>query len=148
MITRRALEGLARTQKLSIGNAEKDYLLDIILQSISHHQQKNLIFKGGTCLYKFHHLPRFSEDLDFSALKIIDINEFTQKITKDLERKGVYATEHTRKEPHNSVLLTLRIKGPLVTYSPSKREEPLASSTELPVPSPQALIRLCPSLSL
>ena len=35
-----------------------------------------------------------------------------------------------------------------VTSSPSKREEPLASSTELPAPSPQALIRLCPSLSL
>ena len=35
-----------------------------------------------------------------------------------------------------------------VTYSPSKREEPLASLTELPAPSPQALIRLCPSLFL
>lgn len=26
-------------------------------------------FYGGTCLRIFHHLPRFSEDLDFSLLK-------------------------------------------------------------------------------
>ncbi len=119
MITRRALEELARKQKLGLGNAEKDYLLDMILRSIAQHQQKDLIFKGGTCLYKFHHLPRFSEDLDFSALRKIDVNAFVQTIITDLEKEGVYATEHTRKEPFNSVLITLRIKGPLLTENPS-----------------------------
>lgn len=118
MITRRALEELARKQKLALGNAEKDYLLDLILRSISKHQPKDLIFKGGTCLYKFHSLPRFSEDLDFSALKKIDVDTFVQKIITDLEKEGVYATEHTRKEPYNSVLITLKIKGPLLTESP------------------------------
>src|SRR3989344_3874536 len=117
MITRRALEELARKQKLALGNAEKDYLLDLILRSIS--QNKDLIFKGGTCLYKFHQLPRFSEDLDFSALRIIDINKFMQKIMTDLEQEGVYALGHTRKELYNSVLITLRLKGPLLSENPS-----------------------------
>ncbi len=118
MITRRALEELARKQKLNLGNAEKDYLLDLILRSISQHQSKDLIFKGGTCLYKFHYLPRFSEDLDFSALRTIDVNAFVQKIITDLEKEGVHATEHSRKEPYNSVLITLKIKGPLLTENP------------------------------
>lgn len=119
MITRRALEELARKQKFSLGNAEKDYLLDLILRSIAKHYLDALVFKGGTCLYKFHQLPRFSEDLDFSGITALDINAFVQKIIGDLEKEGVYATEHTRKEPHNSVLITLRIKGPLLTENPS-----------------------------
>ncbi len=35
VITRRALEELARKQKLTLGNAEKDYLLDLVLRSIT-----------------------------------------------------------------------------------------------------------------
>ncbi len=118
MITRRTLEEFARKQKLSLGNAEKDYLLDLALRSISQHCPKELIFKGGTCLYKFHHLPRFSEDLDFSGLKMIDIHAFIQHIIADLEKEGIETQQHTRKEPHNSVLITLRLKGPLLNQSP------------------------------
>jgi len=119
MITRRALEELARKQKLSLGNAEKDYLLDLVLRSIAQHYLNTLIFKGGTCLYKFHALPRFSEDLDFSGIKMIDINDFIKNIIKDLEKEGVYAVEHHRKEPYNSVLITLQVKGPLLSGNPS-----------------------------
>ncbi|MBI4980361.1 nucleotidyl transferase AbiEii/AbiGii toxin family protein [Candidatus Woesearchaeota archaeon] len=119
MITRRALEELARKQKLSLGNAEKDYLLDLVLRSIAQHCPHTLVFKGGTCLYKFHQLPRFSEDLDFSGIKMLDINDFVKKILADLEKEGVYAKEHTRKEPYNSVLITLQVKGPLLSENPS-----------------------------
>lgn len=118
MITRRALEEFARQQKLSLGNAEKDYLLDLVLRSISQRHSPDLIFKGGTCLYKFHHLPRFSEDLDFSAMKMIDVHAFVKDIIVDLEKEGVFTKEHSRKEPYSSVLITLRIKGPLLTEIP------------------------------
>ena len=41
--------------------------------SISNHTKNELVFKGGTCLYKFYKFNRFSEDIDFSALSPIDL---------------------------------------------------------------------------
>ncbi|KUK79861.1 MAG: transmembrane(s)proteins 21..43 [Microgenomates bacterium 39_7] len=39
----------------------------ILLDIYKHPQlQSQLVFKGGTCLYYFYNLPRFSTDLDFS----------------------------------------------------------------------------------
>lgn len=37
---------------------------------------KNLIFRGGTALRLAYNSPRFSDDLDFSVLKPIKVNEF------------------------------------------------------------------------
>jgi len=150
MITRRTLEEFARKQKLSLGNAEKDYLLDLILRSIS--KNKDLIFKGGTCLYKFHHLPRFSEDLDFSALRMIDIDLFIQKIITDLEQEGVHSIGHTRKEPYNSILITVRFKGPLFSENPSSAASigidiNFKSEVVLP-PEQQEYISFYPSIGL
>lgn len=46
---------------------EKDYFQDLLLHRL-YQQTNQLVFKGGTALYKFYQLPRFSEDLDFSVL--------------------------------------------------------------------------------
>lgn len=46
---------------------EKDYLQDLTLSAIFK-KTNMLVFKGGTALYKFYGLPRFSEDLDFSVI--------------------------------------------------------------------------------
>jgi len=57
---------------------EKDYILSWILFGISKHEQlsKAIVFKGGTVLKKVYFEDyRFSEDLDFTILKI--------EITKD-----------------------------------------------------------------
>ena len=78
---------------------EKDYLINLMLKVISINKLSNsLEFKGGTALYIFHGLNRFSEDLDFSYIgkdkeinKQIDsliepiIKDFnlSYKITKD-----------------------------------------------------------------
>ena len=46
---------------------EKDYLLNLMLKIISVNRLSNYIaFKGGTALYMFYGLDRFSEDLDFT----------------------------------------------------------------------------------
>ncbi len=45
---------------------EKDYLQDILLESI-YRDSDFLVFKGGTALSKFYSLGRFSSDLDFTA---------------------------------------------------------------------------------
>lgn len=47
---------------------EKDYLQDILLESI-YRDSDFLVFKGGTALSKFYSLGRFSTDLDFTASK-------------------------------------------------------------------------------
>lgn len=113
MITKKELEEIARLKGMNLGNAEKDYLLDIALLSISRNTKNELVFKGGTCLYKFYNLSRFSEDLDFSAVKEIDVDKLIQKVILDFEKFGIKANMHKKKEPYNSILITLRIEGPL-----------------------------------
>ncbi|MBU2543789.1 nucleotidyl transferase AbiEii/AbiGii toxin family protein [Patescibacteria group bacterium] len=48
-----------------------------ILREIYQHQQlqSQLVFKGGTCLYFFYDLPRFSTDLDFSFHQQADVEQ-------------------------------------------------------------------------
>ncbi len=118
MITKKELEEYARLKGLSLGNAEKDYMIDIALLSISKNTKNELIFKGGTCLYKFHQLDRFSEDLDFSAVSEIDVNKIIEKIISDFKNFGIKVSEHRKREPFNSILITLRIEGPLFFGKP------------------------------
>ncbi len=48
---------------------EKDYLLNLMLKVVSVNKaSESLEFKGGTSLYMFHGLDRFSEDLDFTYI--------------------------------------------------------------------------------
>ena len=45
-------------------------------------------FYGGTCLRLFHHLPRFSEDMDFSLIEKrsdIHLEDYFQAIMKSLK---------------------------------------------------------------
>lgn len=47
--------------------------------------QAQLVFKGGTCLYLFYDLPRFSTDLDFSLEKGVELESLgVSTITKIL----------------------------------------------------------------
>ncbi|MDP2951313.1 MAG: nucleotidyl transferase AbiEii/AbiGii toxin family protein [bacterium] len=64
-------------------NTEKDYLQDLMLFSLYSKISKELVFKGGTCLYKIYKLNRFSEDLDFTLAKKIDLNKLSDKIILD-----------------------------------------------------------------
>ena len=60
---------------------EKDYYIDLLLYEFSS-LTNNLVFKGGTALYKIYGFPRFSEDIDFTAIGKIDINKIIDKISK------------------------------------------------------------------
>jgi len=118
MITRERLKRIARIKGLSIGNAEKDYLIDLVLLSISRNTRDELVFKGGTCLYKFHKLDRFSEDIDFTRWRDINIDRITKKIISDLDVFGVNANIRKKKELQSSVLISLRAEGPLYDGNP------------------------------
>lgn len=119
MITRKELQDFARLKGLSLGNAEKDYLIDVALLSISRNTKNELVFKGGTCLYKFYKLNRFSEDIDFSAVAELDIDLLIGNVLSDFKKFGIRTSVHQKKEPYNSVLLKLRVEGPLYSGNPA-----------------------------
>lgn len=119
MITKTELIQFAKLKNLNLGNTEKDYLLDMALLSISKNTKNELIFKGGTCLYKFHKLNRFSEDLDFSVTSSVNVNQLMKSLLSDFAKFGIHASEHERREPFNSILITVRVEGPLFTGNPT-----------------------------
>lgn len=114
MIDMQELRRVARTKGLTnMGYAEKDYFQEIILLGISR-EVPDLVFKGGTALYKLHGLDRFSEDLDFSG-KISE--KEIEKITGYLNDFG-YPTKVTKDKPKTGVLLTFVTEGFLYQGTP------------------------------
>ncbi len=112
-----SVEELKKVGKLkgiaNIGYTEKDYLSDLILLSISRNTKDQLVFKGGTCLFKFYKLDRFSEDLDFTLKKDLDIERLFKRIVSDLNTFGAECEIKKVKHVQDSILVTLKIKGPL-----------------------------------
>jgi len=135
MISRSELTSIAEMKHLTIRNAEKDYLLEFLLYSLSD-DRRSLVFKGGTALYKFYNLNRFSEDLDFDAIgKRFDADKITKKIIRNLELIGMQRVLSEKIEYSNETNIRFAIRGPLydgsknsmsrVTINISKREQPM-----------------------
>ena len=113
MLSYDRLENIARLKRLTIINAEKDYLQDLILFSIYSQLGRELVFKGGTCLYKIYKLNRFSEDLDFTLIKEIKIKEITDKLISDLMLLNIGGRVKEIKEHRNQINVRLLLNGPL-----------------------------------
>jgi hypothetical protein len=92
MITREELLRTAKLVGLKPFQEEKHYIQTIILRSIYSRISDELIFKGGTALWFFQGLNRFSEDLDFSIIRNLNIDVLIKKIVGDLELMGVRTT--------------------------------------------------------
>lgn len=119
MITKSELLEIAKLKGISnIGYAEKDYLLELLLFSIAKNTKQELVFKGGTALYKFYKLERFSEDIDFSEAEKSDIDLLIKKTLFDLSKFRVETEFFKVKEPFDSVLITFRTRGPLYDGRP------------------------------
>jgi predicted nucleotidyltransferase component of viral defense system len=90
----------------NIGYAEKDYFQEIIMLGISR-EAPELVFKGGTALYKIHGLDRFSEDLDFCG----ELGEPQARRISTYLRDFGYETEIVIKKAKTGVLLTFVTQG-------------------------------------
>jgi len=134
MLSKSELMKVAEIKNLSLRNAEKDYLLELILYSLSD-LRSNLIFKGGTALYKFYNLNRFSEDLDFDIVgKRFDVDNLVKRALRSLELTGMQRTIHEKMMHGNEINIRFAVRGPLydgsknsmsrVTLNLSKREQP------------------------
>lgn len=87
LITRSQLEVINKKGlKYPLADAEKDYFLAIILKIIYNSFLGDiLVFKGGTAIYHCYlEQFRFSKDLDFAALQLIDFAEI-KKIFEEYE---------------------------------------------------------------
>ncbi len=107
MIDRTILTRVSRIKGISnMDFASKDYFQEIVLLSISR-EFPHLVFKGGTCLYKFHGLDRFSEDLDLvGKTQTSDL----KKISEYLSDFG-YPSELKTYSMNTGVLSTFVIRG-------------------------------------
>ncbi|MFH0713217.1 MAG: nucleotidyl transferase AbiEii/AbiGii toxin family protein [Candidatus Micrarchaeota archaeon] len=111
MIDKDKLGQIAKLNNLRIWQQEKHYLQNLILETLADYP---LVFKGGTYLWFYYNLPRFSEDLDFTMLSPIE-DDLAKRVSENLKLFGV---ENTVKPICNSdVSLSFRIsaRGPLNT---------------------------------
>jgi hypothetical protein len=72
-------------------NRLREYLQAFVLRSLHESEAfRPLAFVGGTALRFLHHLPRFSEDLDFSLVSAdgYDGREWAAKVKRDLTLAG------------------------------------------------------------
>ena len=146
MIKRDELKTNASAKRLSLGNAEKDYLLELMLFALYSGFGGLLVLKGGTALYKFYNLNRFSEDLNFVLGKgKFDEQKVIHTVLRSLSLLGVEGRAREIERYKNEINIRLHFKGPLydgnresmafVSLNISLRERALEIKKELLVPS-------------
>lgn len=107
------LEGVAPKAR---ENAAREYLQVYVLRLLHERgAMANFAFVGGTALRLLYRLPRFSEDLDFSALpergaREIPVEELFRGITSDLQAAG-YRMTVKGKQPKTVAQAWLRFDG-------------------------------------
>jgi hypothetical protein len=74
---------------------------------------KELVFKGGTCLYKIYKLNRFSEDLDFTLAKKIDLDKLSDKIILDFSLLNIKCKIKEIIEHKTEINIRFLFNGPL-----------------------------------
>ncbi|WP_455391487.1 nucleotidyl transferase AbiEii/AbiGii toxin family protein [[Eubacterium] cellulosolvens] len=107
MIDFETLKRIAKTKGIhNLGYAEKDYFQELILLGVSR-ELPELVFKGGTALYKIHGLNRFSQDLDFYG----EIGKRTIASLSIYLHDFGYTNEFSIKVVSTGKLITFKIQG-------------------------------------
>ncbi|MCL6090625.1 MAG: nucleotidyl transferase AbiEii/AbiGii toxin family protein [Candidatus Thermoplasmatota archaeon] len=111
MIEINKIKELARLMGMRPWQQEKHYLLSLILSTIS---DLPLVFKGGTYLWMFHGLRRFSEDLDFTTTGNLreDLPEF---VSTAINLFGYSNDLKVLKNASSGISARYMINGPLNT---------------------------------
>ncbi len=121
---------------------ERHYLQAITLSLLSDY---NLVFKGGTYLWFFHGLQRFSEDLDFTSSGRLTSN-VAQKVSDGVSIYGMENEVKIMADSQNSFLFRIIANGPLnsgikdrcvVYVEISKREKAMEDPIPLKLDFPE-----------
>ena len=120
MIFREELIKLAQTNKKSLYHLEKAYLQTIALQAL--YTKFDFTFKGGTALMMCAHLPRFSEDLDFTVpkAKAIPLSTIAKTIQEEFANFGISSRVDQQKETEISMSFRIGAEGPLFESEKSR----------------------------
>ena len=112
MITSEELIRLARVNRLTPYQQEKHYLQTATLTGVYSNLTDELVFKGGTALFFFYGLDRFSEDLDFTKIKQYNPDKLKKTVSDMLT---IIHIDHEIKTEKSLAGKTLKIKarGPL-----------------------------------
>ena len=95
MITKKTITELATKHQTSEQNVAREYCQHLFLSYFYKKDgSEKILFKGGTALRIIFNSPRFSEDLDFSALDenpatISDINNLIDEVLKNIKKEGI-----------------------------------------------------------
>lgn len=142
MIDTQKLKEISKLSGLRQWQQEMHYLQSIMLSIVSDFP---LLFKGGTYLWLFHGLNRFSEDLDFTAIGSIK-EEFSEHISRSLRLYGFRNEVKIFKNDNFGLSTRFMINGPLNTNDKdrcviyieiSKRESALLPNVPLKLDLPQ-----------
>jgi predicted nucleotidyltransferase component of viral defense system len=113
MLSRGEIEEYARVTNLNIGQTEKDLLQHHVLSALGRFTRSDLVFKGGTCLHKIYGLDRFSEDLDFTAVRKFDNINSIERAGRDLSILGYKTNIRKAGKRGGRGAIRLLIEGPL-----------------------------------
>jgi hypothetical protein len=114
MLSKEDLKRLAKARGLSPWQEEKRYVQALVLYALRSQQ---LVFKGGTYLWFFHGLDRFSEDLDFTAQAKVD-QRLMSNAADVLLLFGVYSYFKTIKDDRFVLSFRIDARGPLYNGPP------------------------------
>lgn len=96
MLALERLQELAKRYQTLIRNVVREYVQHLFLQALYKIEgSQKLLFKGGTALRLIYQSPRFSEDLDFTGVKIYDPGEIDNlflEALSDLEKLNIPAS--------------------------------------------------------
>lgn len=92
MIEKGELERIARMGNLAPYQQEKHYIQNVALWSIANESANELVFKGGTALWFFYGLNRFSEDLDFTAIKEVGYESLMKAVEEQFGFRNIRAS--------------------------------------------------------
>jgi len=109
LVSKKELEEITKINGLKLWQQEKHYFQTLVLQALKN---KNLVFKGGTYLWFFHGLDRFSEDLDFTATEKIDTG-LPSLVVSFLKHYGIDADYKIVSNKSDSFSFRINILGPL-----------------------------------
>lgn len=93
MLTRANLEQFTKRVQTKLENVVREYCQHLFLSFLYQQSgSERLLFKGGTALRIIFHSPRYSEDLDFTGVKITqhEIEELFTGTLANIERSGIY----------------------------------------------------------
>lgn len=113
MISKENVVETSRINGLKPYQTEKKYLLLLTLRSIASGYEDSLIFKGGTSLFLFYGLNRFSEDLDFTLTKDISFKELFAAVSSDLKLIGIENEYKILSDNDTGFSARIKARGPL-----------------------------------